>query len=123
MNLDICNIHQGQKFRIFEILVDGKSEVREFISNLEPKTKRKITRLIVWLSDKGKIQNITKVRHIEDGIYEIKADQARIFWFYDREHIILLTNGFIKKRRKADSEEIDRAKRLRALYLEEMEEK
>lgn len=46
-------------------------------------------------------------------IYELRvggANIARVFWFFQPGRVIILTNGHVKKRNKADPAEIRRAR-------------
>ena len=60
-------------------------------------------------------------KELEDGIFEIRTVEGnnivRILYFFDKERIIIATNGFVKKKQKTPRGEIDLAKRRRADYL------
>lgn len=63
-------------------------------------------------------------KHLEgtDGIYEIRvkvgSDIYRIFCFFDQGQLIILLNGFQKKKDKTPRHEIIRAERLKKEYYE-----
>lgn len=63
-------------------------------------------------------------KHLEgtDGIYEIRvkvgSDIYRIFCFFDEGRLIILLNGFQKKKDKTPRQEIARAERLKKEYYE-----
>ncbi|NTW35563.1 MAG: hypothetical protein HGB17_05450 [Syntrophobacteraceae bacterium] len=44
-------------------------------------------------------------------------DQVRVYCFFDAGRVILLTHGALKKQKKANPEDLKRAKRLREAYL------
>ncbi len=62
------------------------------------------------------------LKHIDDGIYEIRVSSGnnifRIFCFFDEGQLIIVLNGFQKKTQKTPTEEIDKAKKLKAAYYE-----
>lgn len=84
---------------------------------LPQKTRYRLFRLIEHMADQGAPHNEQKFRLEEDGIYAIKHGQVRIYCFFDAGRIILLTHGTIKKKKKADPEDLKRAKHLRQAYL------
>ena len=64
----------------------------------------------------------TYLKHIEntDGLYEIRVQQGsdifRIFCFFDRGQLVVLTNGFQKKTQKTPKKEIDFALKIKEEY-------
>jgi len=110
-------IAEGAAFSIHEILRNGRSYVEEFIKTLQEDTRDRLIRLIERLADKGMLRNDQKFRLEEEGIFAIKQGQVRVYCFFDAGRVIILTHGTIKKRQKADPEDLKRAKRLRDAYL------
>jgi hypothetical protein len=122
MNISWQLIAEGNKFNILEVLENNKSPFREFYESLPSEGKNKLTKDIETLADVGPMRNEEKFRHEEDGIYAIKKSKGinkfRVYCFFDRGNLIILTNGCIKQRRKANPGDLAKAKRLRDLYLE-----
>ncbi len=62
------------------------------------------------------------VRHIEDGIYELRTEFEgnifRTFFIFDEGNVVVLFNGFRKKSQKTPKEEIEKAKQIRKAYEE-----
>ena len=62
-------------------------------------------------------------KHIEAGLYEIRIEFQsniyRIFCCFDSGWLVILFNGFQKKTRKTPTNEIERAKRIMSMYIEE----
>lgn len=62
------------------------------------------------------------VRHIEDGIYELRTEYDgnifRTFFIFDEGNIVVLLNGFQKKSQKTPKGEIDKAKQIKKAYYE-----
>ncbi len=109
---------RGARFSICEIAQGDRRPVTRFIEGLEIQEKSKIVSLFRQLAETGIIRNKTKFMHEEDGIYAFKANKARVYCFFDSDKLVLLTNGATKKQRKADPNELARAKRLREAYHE-----
>lgn len=117
MSVSTRIVAEGSAFSVYEILSGDRSHVEEFFHELPLDLKSRLFRLIAFIADHGTPSNQRKFRHEEDGIYAIKQGQARIYCFLDAGRVILLTHGTIKKKEKADPEDLKRAKRLRKAYL------
>lgn len=67
----------------------------------------------------------TYLKHIENtnGLYEIRvqvgSDIFRIFCFFDKGNLIVLTNGFQKKSQKTPKQEIEKAIKIKEEYENE----
>jgi phage-related protein len=67
----------------------------------------------------------TYLKHIEgtDGLYEIRiqlgSDIFRIFCFFDKGKLVVLTNGFQKKTQKTPRKEIIKALKIMEEYQNE----
>ena len=63
------------------------------------------------------------LKHIEgsDGLYEIRVStalqQIRMFCFFDKGQIVVLTNCFVKKKQKTPLKELDLAIKLKKEYF------
>ncbi len=60
---------------------------------------------------------------LRDGIFELKVDlqnkTSRSLYFYEKNQMIIFTNGFIKKSQKAPSKEIRKAIKIMEAYQNE----
>jgi len=60
---------------------------------------------------------------LKDGIFELKVDlqnkTSRSLYFYEKNQMIIFTNGFIKKSQKAPSKEIHKAIKIMEVYQNE----
>jgi phage-related protein len=60
---------------------------------------------------------------LEDGIFELKVQlhntTSRSLYFYEKDKIIIFTNGFIKKSQKTPRKEIDKAKTIKETFQNE----
>ena len=67
----------------------------------------------------------TYLKYIEntDGLFEIRVQQGsdifRIFCFFDKGQLIVLTNGFQKKTQKTPKQEIEKALKIKDEYENE----
>jgi phage-related protein len=85
---------------------------------LDVKLKAKIISIIKRFSDSGKIFNQKQFRKVEGRLFEFKYYQTRVIMYHCARGCIALTNGFSKKTKKTQKEEIERANRIMAEYDE-----
>ena len=92
------------------------------------KQREKVQDKIIWTIEL--IEQLEKIpetylKHIEntDGLYEIRikhgSDIFRIFCFFDKGKLIILTNGFQKKEQKTPKKEIEKALKIKKEYENE----
>lgn len=108
--------------RYFETLF--LEEAEKFIASLDTKTVKKI----LYRIDLAEQSNDPKVfKKLNDNIWEFRllfhGQQIRLLAFWDnrqgRQHLVIATNGFIKKTSKLPAKELKRAESLRKKYLEQ----
>ena len=110
-------IYEGEAFRIEAIRADAATDVRRVVRTSDPTTGQKARALLKRTGDSGPPKhNTTQCRSLEDGLFELKAGQLRIVFFYDGPGRVVCTHAFAKKGQRTPRREIDRAKRLRAAY-------
>ena len=87
--------------------------------------KEKVQEKIIWtfeLIEELHIVPETYLKHIENtnGLYEIRVqcgnDIFRIFCFFDKGRLVVITNGFQKKTRKTPKQEIEKALKIKTAY-------
>lgn len=109
---------------------DGKSELWSFLEELRIKSQkskdariqyRQISLYIQLLQEYGTHlqDNITK--HIDDGIWELRPGNNRIFYFFFENDTFVLLHQFRKKTQKTPRREIEKAKAERSDYLSRRE--
>ena len=113
---------QKLKFDIdFYELADGTRPAQDFIEKLPTKMIAKVLRAIHMLSLNGSELREPYSKHLEDGIFEIRAkvgsDISRVLYFFIVGRKIILTHGFIKKTQKTPPSEISRAKKYRTEFV------
>jgi len=99
---------------------DGTFPVEEFILKQETKMRARLFRLIELLECYGNNLREPYSKHLEEGIFEIRAKQGtdtiRILYFFIIGRKIILTNGFVKKTQKTPNNQIEIAKKCRYEY-------
>ena len=100
---------------------DGSRPVEEFILSQDNKMKAKIMAMLDFLAEKGPALREPYSKHLEDGIFEVRAKQgsdiSRVLYFFIVGKRVILTNGFVKKTQKTPPSEIKKSKRYREDYL------
>ena len=101
---------------------------KDYFTNFFIKQRQKVKDKIIWTFKLiEEIQNVPEVylKHIEGtaGLYEIRVQQGsdiyRIFCFFDKGNLIIITNGFQKKTQKTPKNEIERALKIQEEYYAE----
>ena len=109
---------------------DGKSQIWEFLEDLRIKAatskdariQHKQASLYIELLQQNETrlnENITK--HLEDGIWELRPGNNRVFYFFFQDDVFVLLHQFRKKSQKTPKREIEKAKRERDDYLSRKE--
>ena len=111
-----------QEFEIVFYKTDtGESPVEDFLDSLNDKMRAKMLMSIRIIRENGYQTRMPYSEELEDGIFELRAkvgtDISRVLYFFMIGRKVILTNGFIKKTQKTPHEEIERAKKYRADYL------
>ncbi|HNW12585.1 MAG TPA: type II toxin-antitoxin system RelE/ParE family toxin [Candidatus Rifleibacterium sp.] len=100
---------------------DGEQPAKTFVASLDSKLRAKAVRLMKMLADNGPDLREPYLKHLCDGIFEIKpkvaTNVARVLYFFFVGRKIVFTNGFIKKTQETPPGEIERAKAYRREYL------
>jgi len=101
---------------------NGNSQIKDFVTSLDPKMRAKVFRLISMVSENGPELREPYSKHLDDGIFELRAkvgsNITRVLYFFFIGRRVIVTNGFVKKTQKAPKAEIDKAKTFRKEYLE-----
>ncbi|MHC1725761.1 MAG: type II toxin-antitoxin system RelE/ParE family toxin [Syntrophobacteraceae bacterium] len=116
MSLETREIFRGEKLSIREIVKRGDSTLKKFFQKLTREQTAGIIALIQRIADNGTPDNPSRFKNEGDQIWAIKDGQIRIYCFFDEGHLIILTNGVIKKSQKADPNALKKARKLREAY-------
>lgn len=99
---------------------DGERPIRAFISVLTGRAKVEAVAWIKLLEERGNALRRPQSAPLGGGLFELRGDQARIFYLFRPGRRIVLLNGVLKKQRKVPAEALKRAKRyqkeIRAMY-------
>ena len=109
---------------------DGQCPVWEFLEDLRIKSaSNKDARIqhkqaglqIELLQQNGTRLNDNITKHIEDGIWELRPGNNRVFYFFYENNTFVLLHQFRKKSQKTPKREIEKAKSERIDYLSRKE--
>ncbi len=94
----------------------NRCPIKDFLDNLnkdKPNEFKKLIRRIQFSGDRSNPPLNKELFKKEDGpIFAIRSNQIRIYCFFNEGNELLLTNGCIKKSRKANPEELNKAKEM-----------
>ena len=100
---------------------NGDCPVTEFLDGLNREMRYKMMQKLDYLELYGNHPKGDFTKPVGEGFFEVRAqnktDISRIFFFFDKNRQIVLTNGFIKKTQRMPASELETAKRYRADYL------
>ncbi len=111
---------------IFYTTDTGKCLVEEFLNNLEVKVVKKIVWTLKIIEEMDLVPK-TYFKKLEstDGIWEVRIKVGtniyRIFSFWDKNNLIVLTHGMIKKSQKTPKNEIKIAESYKKEYFRRKE--
>lgn len=111
-------VDKKQKYRT---IVFYKNYFQKFFVSQRDKVKDKIIWTFKLIEEFQKVPE-TYLKHIEntDGLFEIRVQQGsdifRIFCFFDQGQLVVIANGFQKKKQKTPKKEIERAIKIKEEY-------
>lgn len=109
---------------------DGESQIWEFLEGLRIKAAtskdariqhKQAILYIELLRQNGTRLNENITKHLEDGIWELRPGNNRVFYFFFQDNTFVLLHQFRKKTQKTPKREIEKAKRERDDYLSRKE--
>lgn len=111
---------------MFYETADGRSELWDFLEELRMKAAtnkdariqhKQITLYIQLLQENGTRLNENITKHLEDGIWELRPGNNRVFYFFFENDTFVLLHHFRKKSQKTPKRKIEKAKNERADYI------
>ena len=110
--------YKGEKFTI-EWYYNEKSESQalSYFESLNEGQQDKLFYLLKRMGDFGKINDITKFRYEQDGIYAFKPQPDRYLCFFTAGRKIIITNAFTKKSDKMPLNEKNKATQSKNNYM------
>ena len=109
---------------------DGECQVWDFLEGLRIKAAtnkdariqhKQASLYIELLQQNGTHLNENITKHLEDGIWELRPGNNRVFYFFFQDDVFVLLHQFRKKSQKTPKREIEKAKRERDYYLSRKE--
>lgn len=102
-------------------IVAYKSYYKDFIASLQREEQLKIRRVLALFSTEDRIPHHF-IKYLDEDLYELRITlpnrEARLFFIYDGDTMVVIFNCFIKKAQKTPQKEIEKAKRLKKEYEE-----
>lgn len=110
------------KIVIFYKTADGNCPVQDFLDSLPGKVAQKVAWVLTLLEDMEVVpstyfKKLVDTEEIWECRIQIASNAYRIFCFFERNSVIILTHGFAKKTQKTPQKEIERAEAYRRDYL------
>lgn len=99
----------------------GKSSAKKYFDQLQLVRKKKFMNLVRLMCGQGEIQDTTKFRYENDGIYAFKPQPDRFFCFFFTGSKIIITNAYEKKSDKMSLPDKAKAQRAYSDYLYRVE--
>jgi|SRR5690606_14556847 len=96
----------------------------DFFETLKPEVRKKFNWTLQLISTVDRVPE-KYFKHLTNssGIYEIRVEYSsniyRVFCFFDKGNLIVLTNGFQKKTQKTPKGELELAEKLKKQYFDE----
>jgi phage-related protein len=107
------------RMTVLAVVRNGTCLAVDYLKSLQDPQRKKVLALLSRTASRGSPPpNREKFDKLEGPLNEFKSFQVRFPCFYDGPGRIVITHGFTKKRNRTPKEEIERALRLRAEYLD-----
>ena len=109
---------------------DGKCPIWDFLealrlkapTNKDARVQHKQASLYIeLLQQNGTHMNAEMTKHLDDGIWELRPGNNRVFYFFYQNDTYVLLHQFRKKSQKTPKREIEKAKTERNDYLRRKE--
>lgn len=109
---------------------DGKCPIWDFLEALRLKAPtnkdariqhKQASLYIELLQQNGTHMNAEIAKHLDDGIWELRPGNNRVFYFFYQNDTYVLLHQFRKKSQKTPKREIEKAKTERNDYLRRKE--
>ena len=109
---------------------DGQCPVWEFLEDLRIKSAsnkdariqhKQVSLYIELLQQNGTRLNDNITKHLENGIWELRPGNNRVFYFFYENNTFVLLHQFLKKSQKTPKREIEKAKSERIDYFSRKE--
>jgi phage-related protein len=100
---------------------NGSIPSLEFLYSLSPDDQVFVVKGFERLKAFGNTLSFPHTKPLGDGLFElrvrVKKLRYRFIYFYEKNKIIVVTHGFVKKSDSIPQSEIDQAKKYRSIYM------
>lgn len=111
-------LYTGPRFDLYEVVVDDRHLLREFIDELSEADQKKLVALFKHAAEHGPPRNEQKFKKLSDDLFEFKSFQIRIFCAFRGKSILVLTHGIKKKKDRHDQKDLQKAREILAMLDE-----
>ncbi len=105
---------------MFEITYYDYDGFVKFLKEIPVKLSVKITHHIQMLEEGFDLMGEPYSKSLGEGIFELRVKQstniARILYFYDEGKIIVIVDGYLKKKNKTDKNILNKARKIKKQY-------
>lgn len=96
----------------------------KFFESLKPEVKKKFNWTLQLIATIDRVpEKYFKHMAGSTGLYEVRVEYGsniyRVFSFFDKGNLIILVNGFQKKKQKTPKNELELAEKLKKKYFDE----
>ena len=120
--MPLTTIREGA-WRVLAVTNDrGDCPLLSFLAELEGPLAKDGTRMLALLERMSKHgpPRDTEVSHrLVDGLWQLSQGRMRLIWFFDRDRVLVMSHGFVKKGRTTPALELARGRRHRQQYFRE----
>jgi len=113
-------MHKCKYKIIFYKDAQGKCPIELFLDELTEKMRAKVVREMMLLEEFGKDLRLPHSCYVDSDIFELRiklsSNIVRIFYFFEKNQIIILTNGYIKKQNKLSKNDFNLAVKYKNNY-------
>jgi phage-related protein len=99
----------------------GGKPVDDWIKSLDPSARAEVILTIDLLKEHGAALTVPFARHLDDGVWELRARDKdgiyRVLYFHWKGRTFGLLHGFTKKTQNTPKKELELAKGRRSLWL------
>lgn len=118
MTIRATPLRRGE-WQVLVLVRNERCPAPDYLVSLPLRDRKRAESLFSLVAEEGPPASVEKNRKIAEHLWELKSYQARFPYFFDGPRRIVITHGFTKKQPKLPRNELERAQRLRAEYLEE----
>ena len=98
-----------------------RSVFDDFYNGCDESTQLAIDNRFAQLVEKGNLAREPISKHLEDGIFELRAKTTRFLYYFEPGRTAVIVVAFFKDQNKVDPKHIAQAKRIRTILRAKLE--